>query len=161
MFRNIAEIHRLRPTKGYRDFKRTASHARKSKSAHFELGCEMLMLSTQVFLSLDGLCIMALGLGKLGALFFYRRIFCIKGLCDTFSVVSAAYIVTVAIWTVVFFVMTWNLCGHHSINWDVQVGHSAFCKLDYPYFKGSTISDFILEVFILSLPIPKVRSTTP
>ncbi|TAQ87879.1 hypothetical protein B7494_g3794 [Chlorociboria aeruginascens] len=95
-------------------------------------------------------------LGKLGALFFFRRIFCATGHRDIFNFVSAAYIAVVAIWIVVFFVMTWNLCGHHGVTWDVQVGHSALCKLDYPYFKATTISDFILEVFILSLPIPKI-----
>lgn len=110
-----------------------------------------------MFLSLDALCIMTLGLEKLSALFFFRRIFCITGRRDAFYIVSAVYIVVVAIWTIVFFVMTWNLCGHHGITWDVQVGHSALCKLDYPYFKASTASDLILEVFILSLPIPKVR----
>ena len=102
---------------------------------------------------------MTLGLAKLGALFFFRRIFCTTGLRDTFDIISAASITVVAIWIVVFFVMTWNLCGHHGITWDVQVGHSALCKLDYPYFKASTISDFILEVLILTLPIPKVRTT--
>jgi hypothetical protein len=54
--------------------------------------------------------------------------------------------------------MTFNLCGHHSINWDVAPGHSALCKLDYPYFEATTISDFILDVFILTMPLPKVRS---
>lgn len=111
----------------------------------------------RVYLSLDALSVWTFGMGKISALFFYRRIFCSAGARDAFHYITIVSIAVVAGWIVTFFVMTFNLCGHHSIDWDVAPGHSALCKLDYPYFEATTISDFLLDVFILTLPLPMVR----
>ena len=64
-------------------------------------------------------------------------------------------IVAVTLWTLAFFIMTFLLCGP-SINFLWTPGNSAKCWLIYPYFLGTTISDFLLDVLILCLPIPKV-----
>lgn len=64
-------------------------------------------------------------------------------------------IVLVALWTVTFFVMTFLLCGPN-INFLWVPGNTAKCWLVFRYFLGTTISDFVLDVFILGLPIPKV-----
>jgi hypothetical protein len=110
-----------------------------------------------VYLSLDGLAVLTLGCAKLSALFFIRRIFCTTGTRDIFNVLTMVLIALVLCWTIVFVVMTFNLCGHHGINWDVQPGNSAKCRLDFPYFEAVTISDFILDVLSIGLPIPKAR----
>lgn len=112
----------------------------------------------QTYLSIEALGIWTLGMSKLSALFFYRRIFCSTGARDVFNYMTMAFIAIVASWIVIFFVMTFNLCGHHSINWDVKPGHAALCKLTYPYFEATGISDFLLDVIILTLPLPKVRN---
>jgi hypothetical protein len=83
-----------------------------------------------MFLSIDTLTLLALGLSKLSALFFYRRLFCGFGIRDIFNAITAGFIAVVAIWTMVFVIMTFNICGHHNINWDVQPRNSAKCKLD-------------------------------
>ncbi|APA10336.1 hypothetical protein sscle_06g051060 [Sclerotinia sclerotiorum 1980 UF-70] len=47
-----------------------------------------------------------------------------------------------------------------NINYLFRVGASAFAKCGamFPYFMGTTISEFLLDVFILNLPIPKIWS---
>ncbi|CAG8948805.1 hypothetical protein HYFRA_00001928 [Hymenoscyphus fraxineus] len=110
----------------------------------------------KLFITLDGLCVMTLGVAKISALFFYRRIFCSAGRLDFFNIATAFFIVVVAIWTVVFFVMTFRLCGRHGVEWIAQPGNTAKCSLIYPYFAATTISDVVLDVLILGLPIPKI-----
>ena len=110
---------------------------------------------------IDGLAVLTLGCTKLSVLFFYRRIFRATGARDIFNGMTVGFIAMVSCWIIVFVVMTYNLCGHHSLNWAVQPGHSAKCKLDFPYFEAVTISDFILDVLILVLPLPKVRGILP
>ncbi|KAF4629735.1 hypothetical protein G7Y89_g8416 [Cudoniella acicularis] len=117
---------------------------------------DALVAGALVYLSLDGLAVLTLGCTKLSALFFYRRIFCTTGTRDIFNMLTMVFITLASCWTVVFVVMTFNLCGHHGINWDVQPGNSAKCSLDFPYFEAVTISDFILDVLILGLPISKI-----
>jgi hypothetical protein len=97
-----------------------------------------------------------MGLAKLSAVLFYRRIFC-TALRDAFSVITGVVAVLVVLWTIAFFVMTFLICGLN-INYLFSVGHSASAKCGaiFPYFMGTTISDFLLDVFILILPIPKV-----
>lgn len=101
---------------------------------------------------------MGLGLAKLSALFFYRRIFCSGHPRNAFSILTVLTIAVIAAWTITFFVMTFLVCGPN-INYLWAPGHSASakCGLIYHYFMGTTISDFLLDVFILILPIPKVR----
>lgn len=82
------------------------------------VGCsEGKLIGFQTFISLDGLSVMVLGLAKISALFFYRRIFCSTGRRDIFNYITAIFIALVAIWAVVFVVITYNLCEGHSVNW--------------------------------------------
>ncbi|KAK5997679.1 hypothetical protein PT974_00034 [Cladobotryum mycophilum] len=112
----------------------------------------------RVYLSINALSAWVFGTSKLSALFFYRRIFCPVGSRDAFQYLTIIFIAIVMSWVVVFVVMPFNLCGSHSVDWAVQPGHSAKCKLTYPYFEAATISDFILDVLILILPLPKIWS---
>ena len=70
----------------------------------------------------------------------------------------------VALWALTFFIMTLLICGPNLSSLWIP-GGSAKCRLVYPYQMGTTISDFLLDVFILCLPIPKVsriaRSAAP
>ena len=100
---------------------------------------------------------MDIGLGKVKRTVLLLGHILQKGVPRRLSLYLSFIYHIVAPWIVVFFIMTFNLCGHHSVNWDVQPGHSALCQLTYPYFEGSAISDFLLDVFFLTLPFPKVR----
>ena len=60
-----------------------------------------------------------------------------------------------AAWTVAFTLMGILMCGA-DLEYLWPAGHSANCHFIYPYMQGTAISDFILDVMILILPIPKV-----
>ncbi|CAG8970975.1 hypothetical protein HYALB_00007643 [Hymenoscyphus albidus] len=122
----------------------------------FFVGETAIMFYVQLFITLDGLCVMTLGVAKLSALFFYRRIFCSTGRLDFFNISTGFFIVVVTVWTVVFFVTTFRLCGRHGVEWIAQPRNTAKCSLIYPYFAATTISDVVLDVLILGLAIPKI-----
>lgn len=117
-------------------------------------------LMEQVFLAIDVLGGFTFGTAKLSALFFYRRIFCTTGARDLFHYATLIFIFVAFGWTVTFIVMPLRDCGNRSFTWIEAPGHSALCKLIYPYFEATTISDLILDVLIILLPLPKVRSST-
>ncbi|CAD6442820.1 b50132ee-9268-4965-8904-ec1ac1c8e270 [Sclerotinia trifoliorum] len=112
----------------------------------------------KTYTALNGLTVITLGLTKLSALLFYRRVFC-TDLREAFNVVPAVVVTVVALWTLGFFIMTFLICGAN-INYLFGVGASASAKCGaiFPYFMGTTISDFLLDVFILTLAIPKIWS---
>lgn len=111
----------------------------------------------KIYLALDCLGIITLGLTKLSALLFYRRIFC-SHVHNIFNRISLFLITVVILWIFIFFVLALNFCIGHNIQFNFGVGHTAQCKLIYPWFEASTTSNFVLDVLILGLPLPKVRA---
>lgn len=92
---------------------------------------------------------------KLSVLFFYRRIFCIRGLREWFRNVSTVTIAIVVLWLVVFQFLTGFQCGtHFSALWDGT--YLQYCVLSFPFLYGLAVSDVILDVWILALPIPRI-----
>ncbi|KAG8417319.1 hypothetical protein J3459_012412 [Metarhizium acridum] len=105
-------------------------------------------------ISFDVLTAMTFGMTKLSAVFFYRRIFCFGPHRDVFNYVTMVFVFLISAWTVTFIVVPLNLCGPlKSIGWDIR--HATQCA-HYAYFKGISVSDFVLDVAVLVLPLPKV-----
>lgn len=97
----------------------------------------------------------SLACSKLSALFFYRRIFCVGGKEHWFDKCIIGTIVTVVLWLVVFQFLTGFQCGtHFSAAWDGN--YEKYCTLSFPYLYGFAISDFLLDIWILSLPVPRI-----
>jgi hypothetical protein len=64
-------------------------------------------------------------------------------------------IVVVIVWLVVFQFLTGFQCGiHFSALWDGT--YEEYCTLSFPYLYGFAISDFLLDIWILVLPVPRV-----
>ena len=94
---------------------------------------------------------------KLSALFFYRRIFCINGRRGWFHWTTFTTIVAVILWLVAFQFLTGFQCGTSlAPYWDGQ--YLKYCTISFPFLYGLAISDFLLDVWILVLPIPMVRT---
>ncbi|KAF3064780.1 hypothetical protein GL218_01902 [Daldinia childiae] len=92
---------------------------------------------------------------KLSALFFYRRIFCAGGKQTTFGAVTWVTIAVVVLWLLVFQFLTGFQCGtHFSALWDGS--YVQYCTTSFPFLYGLVISDFLLDVWILILPIPDI-----
>ncbi|KAL8830371.1 MAG: hypothetical protein Q9191_001481 [Dirinaria sp. TL-2023a] len=101
--------------------------------------------------------ILTLGAIKLGALFFYRRIFCPHGNYTSFGIVNTIAIVTIILWTMSMFIMNALQCGSHiSALWASTASvYVKYCTHTFPFEEGFSVSNFLLDLFILLLPIPR------
>ncbi len=62
----------------------------------------------------------------------------------------------VILWLLVFQFLAGFQCGtHFSALWDGT--YRQYCTLSFPFLYGLAVSDFLLDVWILALPIPGVR----
>lgn len=104
----------------------------------------------------------ALGFVKLSILFFYRRVF-YTGKAGVFDLATKVSIATVTLWTIGFFLALLLTCGTNiPANWGDVAALQLTCG--EPLFTiedGLGISDFILDLLILVLPILKVGSNAP
>lgn len=92
---------------------------------------------------------------KISALYFYRRLFCIKGMVKPFDRVTMGSIIIVTLWWVVFQFLTFFQCGtHFAAQWNGT--RIKYCTIQFPFFLGLVISDFLLDLWILVLPIPNI-----
>ncbi|KAI0886418.1 uncharacterized protein GGS22DRAFT_199702 [Annulohypoxylon maeteangense] len=112
-------------------------------------------LSAKLQIAWDVLGTTSLACSKLSALFFYRRIFYVGGNRCWFNITVIITIIMVIIWLVVFQFLTGFQCGtHFSATWDGT--YEKYCTLSFPYLYGFAVSDFLLDIWILSLPIPRI-----
>ena len=106
--------------------------------------------------------ILALGLIKIAALSFYRRIFC----------PHKSSILNTTIWVLIYLTIAWTVgciisyvaaCGSHpSAAWEGNIPYVLYCgKNTLPFEEAYAISDFALDVFVLAIPIPSVWSNFP
>ncbi|PHH90975.1 hypothetical protein CDD83_2045 [Cordyceps sp. RAO-2017] len=109
-----------------------------------------LLFKTQMGLTL--LSIISLGCTKASILFFYQRIFCVSSRKAVLNVFITASIVLVIAWMVAFEIFTAFQCRlHFNAIWDGT--QLKYCDLSYPAMEGLAISDFLLDVWVLALPI--------
>ena len=103
----------------------------------------------------DILSTCALACIKISAIFFYRRIFCVSGNKTYFSIATLATAIIVFLWLVAFLLLTGFQCGSHfSAMWNGT--YVEYCTVSFPFLYGLVISDFLLDVWILALPVPPV-----
>ncbi|KAF4631663.1 hypothetical protein G7Y89_g6466 [Cudoniella acicularis] len=127
-------------------------------SSHdFTLAQTMAMAhkSQQLYFAIGVLLSFTLAFTKMSALFFYRRVFCTGHNGHWFNIATIATIVIVACWLVTFEFLAGFECGtHFSALWDGT--YEECCSISFPYLYGLAISDFLLDVWILVLPIPVI-----
>ncbi|KUI67586.1 hypothetical protein VM1G_02813 [Cytospora mali] len=103
----------------------------------------------------DILSTISLACIKLSALFFYRRIFCVGLRTQWFNIASFVTIMIVVIWLIVFQFLTGFQCGtHFSALWDGT--YTEYCTISFPFLYVLAVSDFLLDIWILALPIPRI-----
>ena len=99
----------------------------------------------------------SLACSKLSALFFYKRIFVVGGNALLLKLAITGTIVVLILWLVVFQLLTGFQCGtHFSALWDGN--YLKYCTISFPYLYGFAISDFLLDIWIVALPIPRILS---
>ncbi|KAL9604225.1 MAG: hypothetical protein Q9219_000623 [cf. Caloplaca sp. 3 TL-2023] len=95
---------------------------------------------------------LTLGTIKLSILFFYRRIF--QG--QTFSLISWVLITLVVLWTLGFSILGVFACGTHFARYLDKSDSTRYCANGKVALLVSCISDVVLDIAILVLPIPLV-----
>ncbi|OGM44989.1 hypothetical protein ABOM_005773 [Aspergillus bombycis] len=106
----------------------------------------------------DIAAILAFGFIKLSILFFYRKLFCGARMSRTvFGIVTWMVIVLILAWTTAFGIGSVFLCGIYPANaWKPVAVVAEKCSAQLPLLEGYAISDFIMDVVIWSMPIPKI-----
>lgn len=97
--------------------------------------------------------LLSFGSAKLSVLFLYRRIFAYSA----FTRVANVSILLVAAWTVSFFFTIVFQCSPVSVLWTMlEMDQRPFCVDTMPFFYANSISDVLLDVAILAMPVPLV-----
>ncbi|KAI9041024.1 uncharacterized protein KD926_007440 [Aspergillus affinis] len=106
----------------------------------------------------DIAAILAFRFTKLTILYFYRSILCSRRTTKTlFHTVTMFMIALVIFWTLAFGFGALFLCGAHSENaWAPVAVVAEKCSAQLPLLEGYAISDFIVDVFIWLLPLPRI-----
>lgn len=97
--------------------------------------------------------VLAIGLIKLAILLCYRRIFTGR----TFSIVNGFMIGLVVAWMVTFLIASITACGKH-INylWGTYADYSASCIDTFVLTMALAVTDFVIDLMILTEPLPWV-----
>lgn len=97
---------------------------------------------------------MALGITKLSILFFYRRLF--RG--SKFNIISWILIGITVVWLTAFeFAAIFDCNTTFWANWGTIRDLKTNCDDSFSELVAYSISDVIIDIFILILPIPLVR----
>lgn len=96
-----------------------------------------------------------LGLVKLSFIFLFRRIFLVDRF-STFGIASLVMITFIILWTASFFLGTLFGCGRRFSAWWSEPLHTQTC-IDIPTFSYAyALSDFIMDLMIVAMPVPIV-----
>ena len=95
---------------------------------------------------------------KLGALLFYRRIFCVRVKRTLFDIFVSIFIGISVLWTIAMLIMNGLQCGSNiSALWTTDINiYLEYCVYVFPFETGFAISNFLLDLLIILLPVPKV-----
>ncbi|KAI9148250.1 hypothetical protein HJFPF1_12078 [Paramyrothecium foliicola] len=106
----------------------------------------------------DIIVVFAFGALKLSILLFYRKIFCVnRSHRDAFDTITAAMIALVIVWTLSFGFGAIFLCGTRpAYAWAPVALVAEHCSAQLQFLEAYAITDFIMDCFIWSLPIPKI-----
>ena len=98
----------------------------------------------------------ALGLIKLSFILFYRRIFT-KGAAWKFNWVTWSMLAIITAWTIAFFFAILFICGtDFSAYWTSTKVEAANCTETSMLHNAFAISDVVIDVIIIVLPLPMV-----
>ncbi|MCJ1440998.1 MAG: hypothetical protein MMC23_001484 [Stictis urceolatum] len=115
---------------------------------------ELSYISPASVLALKIILMLALGFIKLSILFFYRRIF-VSHRGNRFDILNKTAIVVIFLWTFAYLFIDVFACGSHlTASWGSLEQQSLHCDITgYTSEYGFVISDLILDVFVICLPL--------
>jgi len=118
------------------------------------------MLEGKLLESFTYIQIFALASIKFSALLFYHRIFSDKSGINAFDTAKTTMMVLVGLWALVMFLLNSLQCGTHiTALWTSPENNVKYCtKISPKYTQASALSNVLLDVLILALPLPKIFS---
>ena len=100
------------------------------------------------------------GFCKLSIVFFYRRIFVVSKK-DLFDLVTKITVGLTVAWTVAYLCAMGFNCGTKFwAHWGSYFELFTYCVGGHHIYESLLISDFILDVIILIIPLPMVRPSS-
>lgn len=114
-----------------------------------QLNTSLVCLTTAVFAAT-----------KASALFFYKRIFGVSGAGKRLRIFNGlvnALIVIIALWFLAFTFLTIFQCKGHFNGFYDPKRYAKYCTITWDFLFGFSISDVILDIFVIALPVPNVR----
>lgn len=105
--------------------------------------------------------IVAYGCIKLSLVLFYRRIFAVAR-WSIFDIACLLYIVLIIMWTLSFFLLFLFGCKTRiDLHWAPLSEVKRHCIDPLSPETALVVSDLIMDVMVLALPMPMVRGFTP
>ncbi|OAA50679.1 hypothetical protein NOR_01129 [Metarhizium rileyi] len=99
--------------------------------------------------------VVCLGCIKASILFFYKRIFCVSGRKAALNIVVVCSIIVIGCWVVTYcFLVGFQCHTHFSALWDGT--YVKYCTYSFPVLLSEAITDFLLDVWVLVVPIPAI-----
>ncbi|KAI1370422.1 hypothetical protein F4677DRAFT_438484 [Hypoxylon crocopeplum] len=121
-----------------------------------ELLTQQLIIKSQVEWAYLLMFPIALGCMKASFLFFYMRVFAIQK-HSTINKLLTALIILVALWSLAFFFATLFECNSNfSVIWSSEAEFLRRCSNTINLVMTLCITDFISDIFIISIPVPLV-----
>lgn len=100
--------------------------------------------------------ILSLGFIKSSFIMFYRRIFC-SGSRTWFSTLTSSVLILIVVWTITFFFLFVFNCGSNIwAQWSTVNDFITRCPNASKYLAGLAISDFLMDLVVILLPIPMI-----
>jgi hypothetical protein len=119
----------------------------------------LTVLVAQVEYSIQIMQILGLGFIKTSLVLLYRRIFLV-GVRDWFWWVTLILLISIICWTIVFAFLFVFYCGTNPwAEWNTVMNLIRYCPNGVAYQNGLAVSDFIMDILIITLPVPKVSPT--
>ncbi|KAI4155757.1 MAG: hypothetical protein LQ340_000777 [Diploschistes diacapsis] len=120
------------------------------EAAHISFYVEVSLI-----VAMDLFSTAALGFTRISALLFYRRIFALRGHSPTFRSILHVTIGIVALWMAAFIILPPLQCGPDLSVWAASPAVRATkCTMGAKLGLGVSISDLILEIWVIALPVP-------
>ncbi|TGO38622.1 hypothetical protein BHYA_0071g00330 [Botrytis hyacinthi] len=123
------------------------------------LALETAPIASKLYFAFDLFSILTLGCVKISALCFYYRIFCEHGRRTAFRILVIISIVICSLWVAAFCILLGLSCGSHfSALWtSSKAVFLQYCGTrPHQFLLSLSISDFILDFWIIVLPIPQI-----
>lgn len=103
--------------------------------------------------------VLGLGLVKLSFVLFCQRIFSVGGKLQPFNVVAICINTMTIVWTIGFFFAFLFICkGRFAALWTTEKSIKSECVKTVELNYAVSISDFLMDLIVISLPIPMVRT---